>query len=142
MLQPEPPGVLTSRYFMMEGVVARRSSRKKMGMRLIGCDICQRASAACELNLKREKDARTETLRSGNGGSVALFPPPTELSGEIRKNAARPQRFNAERAFAASGDAKYLPARKLANHPLEAVAEHGAGREGKNFRRQGQPNKI
>ena len=50
-----------------------------------------------------------------------------KLSGEIGKNAARPQRVRAQAALLAgnSGDKNYLPVlESWANLPFEAVAEH------------------
>ena len=114
------------RNFMMEGVVAPEALREKMGMRLIGCDICQRV---CPMQPKFEA-GKTFGLKlcALVTEDQSLFSAAIQkLSGEIGKNAARPQRVRAQAALLAgnSGDAKYLPVlESWANLPFEAVAEH------------------
>ena len=114
------------RNFMMEGVVAPEALREKMGMRLIGCDICQRV---CPMQPKFEA-GKTLGLKlcALVTEDQSLFSAAIQkLSGEIGKNAARPQRVRAQAALLAgnSGDAKYLPVlESWANLPFEAVAEH------------------
>ena len=111
---------------MMEGVVAPEALREKMGMRLIGCDICQRV---CPMQPKFES-GKTLGLKlcALVTEDQSLFSAAIQkLSGEIGKNAARPQRVRAQAALLAgnSGDAKYLPVlESWANLPFEAVAEH------------------
>lgn len=114
------------RNFMMEGVVAPEALREKMGMRLIGCDICQRV---CPMQPKFEA-GKTLGLKlcALVTEDQSLFSAAIQkLSGEIGKNAARPQRVRAQAALLAgnSGDAKYLPVlESWTNLPFEAVAEH------------------
>lgn len=114
------------RNFMMEGVVAPEHLREKMGMRLIGCDICQRV---CPMQPKFEA-GRTLGLRLRELATEdqAVFSASIQkLSGEIGRNAARPQRVRAQAALLAgnSGDTAYLPVlEKWAQMPFEAVAEH------------------
>ena len=109
-----------------DGVVAPEALREKMGMRLIGCDICQRV---CPMQPKFEA-GKTLGLKlcALVTEDQSLFSAAIQkLSGEIGKNAARPQRVRAQAALLAgnSGDAKYLPVlESWANLPFEAVAEH------------------
>ena len=114
------------RNFMMEGVVAPEALREKMGMKLIGCDICQRV---CPMQPKFEagKTLGLKLCDLVTEDQVLFSAAIQKLSGEIGKNAARPQRVRAQAALLAgnSGDAEYLPVlESWANLPFEAVAEH------------------
>ena len=114
------------RNFTMEGVVVPEETRAKIGMRLIGCDICQRV---CPMQPKdspsqkrpyRLSDFITEDSETFSG-AVA------NLSHEIGRNAARPQRVRAQAALLAGNSKKaaYLPVlRQWAQLPFEAVSQH------------------
>lgn len=114
------------RNFMMEGIVAPEYLREKMGMRLIGCDICQRV---CPMQPKFES-GRTLGLKLDELATtdpVVFSASIQKLSAEIGRNAARPQRVRAQAALLAgnSGEKKYLPVLEAWSHlPFEAVAEH------------------
>ena len=114
------------RNFMMEGVIAPEALREKMGMRLIGCDICQRV---CPMQPKFET-GRTLGLKLCElvtENRTVFSASIQKLSGEIGRNAARPQRVRAQAALLAgnSGDTKYLPVLESWEQlPFEAVAEH------------------
>lgn len=114
------------RNFMMEGVVVPEHLRAKMGRRLVGCDICQRV---CPM---QPRFAQGKTLGLRLDELVTLEQTEfsqaiAKLSGEIGRNAARPQRVRAQAALLAgnSRDVKYLPVlREWAKLPFEAVSEH------------------
>ena len=114
------------RNFMMEGIVAPEYLREKMGMRLIGCDICQRV---CPMQPKFES-GRTLGLKLDDLATtvpVVFSASIQKLSAEIGRNAARPQRVRAQAALLAgnSGEKKYLPVLEAWSQlPFEAVAEH------------------
>lgn len=114
------------RNFMMEGIVAPEHIRKKMGMKLFGCDLCQRACplqpefTECSCSHYELKDFLTDD-------SQAFSSAASRLAEEIGRNAARPQRIRAQIALLAgnSGNAAYLPVlRQWAQMPFEAVSEH------------------
>lgn len=111
---------------MMEGIVAPEYLREKMGMRLIGCDICQRV---CPMQPKFES-GRTLGLKLDELATtdpVVFSASIQKLSAEIGRNAARPQRVRAQAALLAgnSGEKKYLPILEAWSQlPFEAVAEH------------------
>lgn len=114
------------RNFMMEGVIAPEHLREKMGMRLVGCDICQRV---CPMQPKFES-GRTLALKLDELVTTdqAVFSAAIQkLADEIGRNAARPQRVRAQAALLAgnSGNKSYLPVlENWSQMPFEAVAEH------------------
>lgn len=116
------------RNFMMEGVIAPEHLRAKMGMKLVGCDICQRVcpmqpkfAQGKKLGLKLDELVTLDQAKF----SQAI----AKLSGEIGRNAARPQRVRAQAALLAgnSKDTRYLPVlREWVKLPFEAVSEHAS----------------
>ncbi len=131
-----PSGAITSdgmthperclRNFMMEGVVMPEHLREKNGMRLLGCDICQRV---CPMQPKWQTgegadhtlDAFMTEDRERFSAAVA------HLADEIGRNAARSQRVRAQAAICAgnSGNPAYLPAlRSWTQSSFDAVREH------------------
>ena len=114
------------RNFMMEGVVAPEHLRKKMGMRLIGCDICQRV---CPMQKKQNQGIKTDlTLDDFMTEDQTVFSESiARLAEKIGRNTARPQRVRAQAALLSGnrGDSKDLPVlRAWAQMPFEAVREH------------------
>lgn len=114
------------RNFMMEGVIAPEHLRAKMGMRLVGCDICQRV---CPLQPQftqgKQLGLTLDELMTAN--QTEFSQAIAKLSCEIGRNAARPQRVRAQAALLAgnSKNAKYLPVlREWAKLPFPAVSEH------------------
>ena len=114
------------RNFMMEGVVAPEHLRAKMGMRLVGCDICQRV---CPMQPKfgagRTLGLRLDELVTTD--QTVFSTSIQKLADEIGRNAARPQRVRAQAALLAgnSGDKSYLPVlENWTQMPFETVAEH------------------
>lgn len=114
------------RNFMMEGVVVPEDLRAKIGMRLIGCDICQRV---CPMQTcAASKESNVYTLSEFLTEDPAAFSSAaSHLADEIGRNTARPQRIRAQAALLAgnSGERRYLPVlRSWAQLPFEAVREH------------------
>lgn len=93
------------RNFMMEGVVAPEHLRAKMGMRLIGCDICQRV---CPLQPKftEEKILGLKLDELMTLDQTEFSQAIAKLSYEIGRNAARPQRVRAQAALLAGNSRK------------------------------------
>lgn len=114
------------RNFMMEGNVTPEPLRKKMGMRLLGCDICQRVCPMQpDFALTTPIQIRLEELVTAD--AAAFSETVSRLGALIGRNAARPQRVRAQAALLAgnSGNAAYLPVlREWAQSPFEAVREH------------------
>lgn len=115
------------RNYMMEGNVAPQEYRKKIGMRLLGCDVCQRV---CPMQ-PQLPEAEEETLFCADDfitDDGALFSQNTaKLAKKIGKNAARPQRIRAQAALIAgnAGNPAYIPVlRHWAESEFEAVRVH------------------
>lgn len=114
------------RNYMMEGIVVPEDMRSKIGMRLLGCDICQRV---CPMQNGKEQKAKHpyflhEFLTEDN----AVFSEAvSRLSEEIGRNVARPQRVRAQVSLLAgnSTDTAYLPVlRQWEKLPFDAVRQH------------------
>ena len=114
------------RNFMMEGVVVPEDVRGKMGMRLIGCDICQRVcpmqpALSCDTPASIPIDAFV-TL-----DEEVFLQNVKRLAQRIGRNTARPQRIRAQAALL-SGilcDPAHQPVlEQWARSPFEAVREH------------------
>lgn len=116
------------RNFMMEGIVAPEELRARMGMRLLGCDICQRV---CPMQPPMEEAAggRFSLDDFVTADEGAFSQSVRRLAEEIGRNAARPQRVRAQAALL-SGNRKRasdLPVlRAWAGSPFDAVAEHAS----------------
>lgn len=113
------------RNFMLEGVVVPEEMRSKIGMRMIGCDICQRV---CPMQPQSSVNQETRYSLFDFVAEDPSFSKAIEkLSIEIGRNAARPQRVRAQAALLAgnSKDKKHLPVlRQWAKLPFEAVSKH------------------
>lgn len=114
------------RNFMMEGVVVPEKLRTKIGMRLIGCDICQRVCPmqTCVESKKNNVYMLGEFITED---PAAFSSAAVRLADEIGRNTARPQRIRAQAALLAgnSRNRRYLPVlRNWAQLPFEAVREH------------------
>ena len=114
------------RNFMMEGNVMPEPLRRKVGMRLLGCDICQRV---CPMQPEPVQTApiaiRLDELVTADAATFSETV--SRLGTLIGRNAARPQRVRAQAALLAgnSGNAAYLPVlREWAQSPFEAVSTH------------------
>ena len=114
------------RNFMMEGNVTPEPLRIRIGMRLLGCDICQRV---CPMQPALAQTApvhlRLEELVTADADAFSQAV--SRLGALIGRNAARPQRVRAQAALLAgnSGNAAYLPVlREWAQSPFEAVRTH------------------
>ena len=114
------------RNFMMEGVVAPEHLREKMGMKLIGCDICQRV-CPMQKNLGEGKEIDLTLDAFMTEDSAAFSKSVHILAEEIGRNAARPQRVRAQAALLSGNrkDPKDLPVLEAwSKSPFEAVREH------------------
>ena len=114
------------RNFIMEGIVVPEHFRTKIGMRMIGCDICQRV---CPMQPQMsQSDAYAYRLNDFITDNAATFSDSVaKLAAQIGRNAARPQRVRAQAALLAgnSRNAAYLPVLKQwAQMPFDAVSEH------------------
>lgn len=114
------------RNFMMEGVVVPEEVRPLMGMKLLGCDACQRA---CPMQTLPEAP-QPVPLSLGELVTVddaAFSGAVSRLAGQIGKNVARPQRLRAQAALLCGnrGLAENLPVlMRWAQSDAPAVCEH------------------
>lgn len=116
------------RNFMMEGVTAPEPLRGKMGMRLIGCDICQRV-CPMQPRLPEQRDEGFSLCDFVTADEAAFSQSVSRLAERIGRNAARPQRVRAQAALLAgnSGNPSYLPVLSVwARSEFEAVRSHAA----------------
>lgn len=115
------------RNFMMEGVVVPEHLRSKMGMKLIGCDVCQRV-CPMQPRLDQEQDASAFTLDMLMTTDAAAFSDAVmRLAERIGRNTARPQRVRAQAALLAGNlkNPAYLPVLHVwSQSEFEAVREH------------------
>lgn len=114
------------RNFMMEGNVTPEPLRKKMGMRLLGCDICQRV-CPMQPDFAQTTPIQVRLDELVTADAAAFSETVSRLGALFGRNAARPQRVRAQAALLAgnSGNAAYLPVlREWAQSPFEAVREH------------------
>ncbi len=114
------------RNFTMEGIVVPEETRLKIGMRLIGCDICQRV---CPMQPKDSLSKKHSYRLSDfvTEDPAAFSHAVAVLSDEIGRNAARPQRVRAQAALLAGNSRvpSYLPVlHQWAQLPFEAVRVH------------------
>lgn len=116
------------RNFMMEGIVAPEALRERMGMRLLGCDICQRV-CPMQPRVEEEPGGRYSLDDFVTADEGAFSQSVRRLAEEIGRNAARPQRVRAQAALLAGNRRRVsdLPVlRAWAGSPFDAVAEHAA----------------
>lgn len=114
------------RNFMMEGVIVPEEMRAKMGMRLIGCDICQRV---CPMQPEfTARESKAFMLHDFLTLDEQCFSQSVRrLAEKIGKNTARPQRVRAQAALLAGNRKKEedLPVlRAWAQSSFEAVRAH------------------
>ena len=111
---------------MMEGILVPEEKRGLMGMKLIGCDVCQRVCPMQTLNeVKQENHFTLDALMTVD--DQAFTNEVRRIGEEIGRNAARPQRLRAQAALLAGNRRKKadLPVlRKWAESEFEAVREH------------------
>lgn len=114
------------RNFTMEGVVVPEQLRQRMGMCLLGCDICQRVcpmqpdAGQAEEPAFALDDFMTADDAAFSGGVA-------RLATQIGRNAARPQRVRAQAALLAgnSGNPQWLPVLRVwAQSDFSAVRAH------------------
>lgn len=114
------------RNFMMEGIVVPEALRPRMGMRLIGCDVCQRV---CPMQRPLE-EATHQGFALGEfvtADEAAFSAGVARLARQIGRNVARPQRVRAQAALLAgnSGNTAFLPVLRVwAQSDFEAVRTH------------------
>lgn len=114
------------RNFMMEGIIVPEYVRSLMGMKLLGCDACQRVCPMQKLAEEPQKipiqlDELATEDDSAFSGAVAL------LAKQIGKNVARPQRVRAQTALLCGnrGNPKDIPLlKRWAKSDSPAVREH------------------
>jgi len=121
------------RNYMMEGQVVPENLREKLGMKLIGCDLCQRVCPMQPKTLYTQTDVFT--LEDFVTSDQAQFSQSVvRLSALIGSNTARPQRVRAQAALLAgnSRNPAYLPVlHDWAEMPFEAIREHARWAIGK-----------
>jgi len=111
---------------MMEGVVVPEALRSKIGLRMIGCDICQ-SVCPMQMSLHQEKKSVYVLDEFITEDAAAFSKAASRLADGIGRNAARPQRIRAQAALLAGNSRKrqYLSVlRSWAQLPFEAVREH------------------
>ncbi len=113
------------RSHMLSGGAVPGEMRAKMGLKLLGCDICQRV---CPCNQKIEKTINTQ---EGEVDIEALLTLSKEeaktLENKIGKNMAVPNRLLAQACLLAAntGEKKHINLlEKLTTHPSPVVREH------------------
>ena len=114
------------RNFMMEGVVVPEEARALMGMKLLGCDACQRA---CPIQTLPEAPPPVPlTLGElATQDDAAFSAAVSRLAEQIGKNVARPQRVRAQAALLCGnrGERNALPVlHKWAQSDVPSVREH------------------
>lgn len=115
------------RNYMLEGNVVPREHRGKIDMRLLGCDLCQRA---CPMQppFSVESENSQFQLDSFVTDDTAMFSRnAAKLAEKIGRNTARPQRIRAQAAILAgnSRDPRYLPVlQQWVQSDFEAVRIH------------------
>ena len=114
------------RNYMMEGIAVPEHTRPLMGMKLLGCDACQRV---CPMQtLPEEPQSVCLTLEELVTQDDAAFSRAVaRLAGCIGKNVARPQRVRAQAALLAGnrGLAGDLPVlERWAQSEMPVVREH------------------
>lgn len=112
------------RHHMLSGEIVPEPYRKRMGVRLLGCEICQRVcphNAHVPVVPCPPETQRVFALDKLLSGDV------TGVAARIGANYARRERVVSQACIAAgnTGDARYLPAlTALTAHPRPAIAEH------------------
>lgn len=114
------------RNFMMEGLVVPEALRERMGMRLIGCDICQQV---CPMQPGKKKESAAPFLLDDfvTVDEERFRSSVYRLAQQVGKNTARPQRVRAQAALLCGNRGKktYLPVLRLwLQSSFEAVREH------------------
>ena len=113
------------RNFMMEGTVVPEPLRRRMGNRLLGCDVCQRV---CPMQRDMGQERCGVPLDSLLTCDEARFSQTARaLAQVIGKNVARPQRLRAQAALLAAnmGRTQAIPVlRAWALSPFDAVRVH------------------
>ena len=115
------------RNYMMEGNVAPQEYREKIGMRLLGCDVCQRVCPMQPILTEEEEETPFCADDFITDDGVLFSQNTARLANRIGKNAARPQRIRAQVALIAgnAGNPAYLPVlRRWAESEFEAVSVH------------------
>lgn len=115
------------RNFMLEGIVVPEHLRSKIGMKLIGCDVCQRV-CPMQTRFERAQDVSAFTLDMFMTTDAAAFSDAVmRLAEQIGRNTARPQRVRAQAALLAGNlrNPAYLPVLHVwSQSEFEAVREH------------------
>ena len=114
------------RNYMMEGMVVPEAARAKMGMKLVGCDMCQRV---CPMQTGEESGENMAFQLDDflTADETAFRESVSRLGGVIGRNMARPQRVRAQAALLAGnrGRARDLDVlRGWVESDFEAVREH------------------
>lgn len=115
------------RNYMLEGMVVPEEYRRKMGMSLVGCDVCQRVCPMQPKNSCKQKKEAFFLCEFLSADAAVFSQAAARLAGYIGKNTARPQRIRAQAALLAgnSGNPVYLPVLKnWAESDFPAVREH------------------
>lgn len=99
------------RNFMMEGIVVPEEMRQRMGLRLLGCDMCQRV---CPMQKKRETPQHDQAWHIDDFLALddAAFSLAVSKIGQVvGRNVVRPQRVRAQVALLAGNarNATHLP---------------------------------
>lgn len=115
------------RNYMLEGNTVPLTMRSKIGMSLLGCDLCQRVCPMQTMTLEKHVSAQFRVDDFVTEDAALFSRSVAKLAEIIGRNTARPQRIRAQASILAGNtkDPRYLPVlRQWSQSDFEAVRTH------------------